>query len=140
VVRPGLEPRLLDLGPAEAIKQSIANYRVFLAEARAASRDGREAGAAVRKLIFDRLRLALAGCRVLFVAPDGALVVTGADAPQVGQAAAETGTVLHELTPQRASLEEAFMDLTRDSVDYHAEQSTSGAGPTVDGVPTYEGA
>jgi len=71
---------------------------------------------------------------------DGALVVTGADAPQVGQAAAETGTVLHELTPQRASLEEAFMDLTRDSVDYHAEQSTSGAGSTVDGVPTYEGA
>jgi len=28
--------------------------------------------------------------------------------------------VLDELTPQQASLEEAFMDMTRDSVDYHA--------------------
>ena len=30
------------------------------------------------------------------------------------------GLVLHELTPQQASLEEIFMDLTRDSVEYHA--------------------
>ena len=55
------------------------------------------------------------------VGDDGALLVTGVEAPAIGQAAADTGTVLHELTPQRASLEEAFMELTRDSVEYHAE-------------------
>jgi ABC-2 type transport system ATP-binding protein len=69
-------------------------------------------------------------------AEDGSLIVTGLEAPAIGQAAAETGTVLHELTPQRASLEEAFMELTRDSVEYHAETAP---GPT-GGVPSYEGA
>jgi ABC-2 type transport system ATP-binding protein len=54
---------------------------------------------------------------------DGAMHVAGLEAPAIGQAAADTGTVLHELTPQRASLEEAFMELTRDSVDYHADGS-----------------
>jgi ABC-2 type transport system ATP-binding protein len=52
---------------------------------------------------------------------DGTLLVSGLDAADVGQAAADTGTVLHELTPQRASLEEAFIELTHDSVDYHAD-------------------
>ncbi len=67
---------------------------------------------------------------------DGSLLVTGLEAPAIGQAAADTGTVLHQLTPQRASLEEAFMELTRDSVDYHAETAPGQSG----GVPTYEGA
>ena len=57
------------------------------------------------------------------------------EAPAIGQAAADTGTVLHELTPQRASLEEAFMELTRDSVEYHAEASAPAGA-----VPSYEGA
>jgi ABC-2 type transport system ATP-binding protein len=65
---------------------------------------------------------------------DGALHVTGMEAAQIGQAAADTSTVLHELTPQRASLEEAFMELTRDSVEYHADAPATGA------VPSYEGA
>ena len=34
--------------------------------------------------------------------------------------AAAHGVVLFELTPVRASLEEAFMELTRESVEYHA--------------------
>jgi ABC-2 type transport system ATP-binding protein len=59
---------------------------------------------------------------------DGTLLVTGLDAAEVGQAAADTGTVLHELTPQRASLEEAFMELTHDSVDYHADGATQPSG------------
>ena len=37
------------------------------------------------------------------------------------------GFVLHELTPERASLEEAFMDVTRDDVEYHA--TVDGAAP-----------
>jgi ABC-2 type transport system ATP-binding protein len=52
---------------------------------------------------------------------DGAgLAVTGpeATAERVGELAAAHGLVLHELTLQRASLEEAFMALTGDSVEY----------------------
>ena len=67
---------------------------------------------------------------------DGALHVTGLEAAAIGQAAADTAAVLHELTPQRASLEEAFMELTRDSVEYHAEATPT----SIDGVPSYEGA
>ena len=37
---------------------------------------------------------------------------------QIGETAARHGIVLHELTPQQASLEEAFMDLTRDDVEF----------------------
>jgi len=51
---------------------------------------------------------------------DGTLMVSGLTAPQVGEIAAANGIVLHELTPQRATLEAAFMELTRDSVEYHA--------------------
>jgi ABC-2 type transport system ATP-binding protein len=52
---------------------------------------------------------------------DGALEVTGLTAEQVGEAAAAHAIVLHELTPERATLEEAFMDVTRDEVEFHAE-------------------
>jgi ABC-2 type transport system ATP-binding protein len=48
----------------------------------------------------------------------GGLDVTGVTSVTVGEAAAEAGIVLHELTPQRASLEEAFMEMTKDSVEY----------------------
>jgi ABC-2 type transport system ATP-binding protein len=54
-------------------------------------------------------------------AQDGALLVHGLDAPAIGQAAADTGAVLHELSPRQASLEEAFMELTKDSVEYHTQ-------------------
>jgi ABC-2 type transport system ATP-binding protein len=53
--------------------------------------------------------------------PDGRLAVTGMDAIAVSELAAAHGIALHELTPRHASLEEAFMELTRDSVDYHAD-------------------
>jgi ABC-2 type transport system ATP-binding protein len=51
---------------------------------------------------------------------DGALMVTGIEAAAIGDMAAEAGLALHELTPVRASLEEAFMELTHDSVEYRA--------------------
>jgi ABC-2 type transport system ATP-binding protein len=50
--------------------------------------------------------------------PDGALGVTGLEAARIGELAAGAGIVLHELTPRLASLEEAFMELTADSVEY----------------------
>jgi ABC-2 type transport system ATP-binding protein len=57
--------------------------------------------------------------RVSSVEP-GLLEVEGLSSEQIGQAAARNGVVLYELTPQQASLEEAFMELTRDEVEYGA--------------------
>jgi ABC-2 type transport system ATP-binding protein len=51
---------------------------------------------------------------------DGAMLVHGLPAAQIGAAAAARGTVIHELTPQQRSLEEAFMQLTAESVEFHA--------------------
>ncbi len=51
---------------------------------------------------------------------DDALHVTGCDAATVGELAARQGVVLHELTLVRSSLEDAFMTLTADSVEFHA--------------------
>jgi ABC-2 type transport system ATP-binding protein len=53
---------------------------------------------------------------------DGSLTVHGLTAAQVGDLAFEHGVRLHELTVVRASLEEAFMELTADSVEYRAGQ------------------
>jgi ABC-2 type transport system ATP-binding protein len=49
--------------------------------------------------------------------PDGSLKVTGLSAPEVGDLAAAMGVALHELTPV-ASLEDAFMELTDDAVEF----------------------
>jgi ABC-2 type transport system ATP-binding protein len=46
------------------------------------------------------------------------LSVTGLEAPRIGEIAAANRIVLHELTPRLASLEEAYMELTADSVEY----------------------
>jgi ABC-2 type transport system ATP-binding protein len=51
---------------------------------------------------------------------DGSMLVQGLAAARVGAAAAARGIVLHELTPQQRSLEEAFMQLTAESVEFHA--------------------
>ena len=51
---------------------------------------------------------------------DGGLAVTGLDAAAIGDLAAAHHIAVHELTPRHASLEEAFMELTRDHADYHA--------------------
>ncbi|GAA2006619.1 ABC transporter ATP-binding protein [Catenulispora subtropica] len=62
-------------------------------------------------------------------AADGALLVRGMTAPEIGEKASAARVVLHELTPQRASLEEAFMELTRDSVEYHTDAPSQDAPP-----------
>jgi len=53
-----------------------------------------------------------------------ALTVTGLTAVQIGEAAARASVVLHELTPGNASLEQAYMELTKDDVEY---QTTTAA-------------
>jgi ABC-2 type transport system ATP-binding protein len=52
---------------------------------------------------------------------DGTFMVVGPDATTVGNIAAQVGVPLHELTPVGASLEEAYMALTRDDVEYRSE-------------------
>jgi ABC-2 type transport system ATP-binding protein len=76
----------------------------------------------VRSPELERLRTALVGPGVSFApAERGAIEVHGLTAQQVGDAAAAAGIALHELTPQQASLEEAFMNLTRDELEFAAE-------------------
>ena len=65
------------------------------------------------------LRDVLAGDGVeVLSAERGVLEVRGLSAEQIGQLAADKQLVLHELTPQRASLEDAYMRLTGDAVEY----------------------
>ena len=61
----------------------------------------------------------------------GTLRVTALDAPQVGEIAAAGRIVLHELSPRLASLEEAYMELTADSLEY----GVPGSGPVAPGAP-----
>jgi ABC-2 type transport system ATP-binding protein len=51
-------------------------------------------------------------------ANDDGVTIGGLSAEQVGQIAFDAGVVLYELTPQRASLEDVFMELTSDAVEY----------------------
>jgi ABC-2 type transport system ATP-binding protein len=67
-----------------------------------------------------RARLAAGADVAIAVVEPGLLEVTGLTPAQIGEAAAELGVVLHELTPQQASLEDAFMNLTRDDVEFRA--------------------
>jgi ABC-2 type transport system ATP-binding protein len=58
------------------------------------------------------------------VQPDGeptAILVSGMDAAAIGELASANQVVLHELAVRRASLEQAFMDLTKDSVEYQTQ-------------------
>jgi ABC-2 type transport system ATP-binding protein len=66
--------------------------------------------------------------REVAVSPDGdgALAVSGLSTDQVGRVAGAAGITLLELTAQQASLEDAFMDLTRDAVEFRAP-TTGGA-------------
>ena len=50
--------------------------------------------------------------------PDGGFEVVDGDPARIGDLARDHGIALHELSPQRASLEEAFMQMTADSVEY----------------------
>ncbi|MFJ9337746.1 ABC transporter ATP-binding protein [Streptomyces sp. NPDC101733] len=61
--------------------------------------------------------LSRAGGRVL-QEPDGALRVTGLELPAISDLAHEAGVRLWELSPHRASLEEAYMRMTQSSVEY----------------------
>jgi ABC-2 type transport system ATP-binding protein len=63
---------------------------------------------------------------------DGALLVSKLGLSHIGDLAFDNGIRVHELSPLQASLEQAFMELTKDSVEYHA------AVPVAQSVPQDE--
>jgi ABC-2 type transport system ATP-binding protein len=64
------------------------------------------------------LRDVLAGAGGVVSEEAGGLAVSGLDAAAIGDLAAAHGLRVHELTPRRGTLEAAFMELTRDAVEY----------------------
>ncbi|MFF4453654.1 ATP-binding cassette domain-containing protein [Streptomyces goshikiensis] len=104
---------LADLSMADFIQQNSRSY------------------VRVRSPQQERLKDVLheAGIDAISVPATGTLEIDGVAAEQLGELAAQHQIVLHELSPQRASLEEAFMRMTADSVEYHAHA------PGVGGVP-----
>jgi ABC-2 type transport system ATP-binding protein len=59
----------------------------------------------------------------------GTLEVTGLRAEQIGRIAADNQIALSELTPHQASLEEAFMELTREAVEYSTPHPPQAGAP-----------
>ncbi|MGW4502323.1 ABC transporter ATP-binding protein [Micromonospora sp. NPDC004336] len=108
--------RLVVLGRGRLIaEQSLAEF---------AAR-GTRASVTVRTPEPAALTAALAAEGAQVVPTDaGALVVAGLPAARIGDLALAHGIGLHELTTRTASLEEAFMELTADSVEYHAGEET----------------
>jgi len=83
----------------------------------------------------DELRAALVGPGVTVTSTRaGELEVHGLTAQQIGDIAFDNRMRVHQLSMREASLEEAFMELTRDAVEYHAH--TSGELPTSDQLST----
>ena len=75
----------------------------------------------VRTDAAPRLRALLAADGVSVTSTERDLLsVTGLSSRQIGHIAAQAGIALVELTPQQTSLEEAFMELTRDAVEFGA--------------------
>jgi ABC-2 type transport system ATP-binding protein len=84
----------------------------------------------VRSPQASRLRELISGPDVTVAEPESSVLeVSGLGPEQIGELAAREGIVLHELTPLEASLEEAFMELTRDDVEFQASS------PVVAGEP-----
>ncbi|WP_320776739.1 ABC transporter ATP-binding protein [Streptomyces sp. CRN 30] len=75
----------------------------------------------VRSPQRERLTDVLTAAGITPLRPDAeVLEIDGDKAETIGELAARHQITLHELSPQRASLEEAFMQLTAESVEYHA--------------------
>lgn len=80
----------------------------------------------VRSPEIERLRSALESDGATTVLEDdGSLTVRDKDEVAIGELAASLSVVLHELSPQSASLEEAFMELTESSVEFHGATTTA---------------
>lgn len=74
--------------------------------------------------------LAAGGVHISSPAPD-LIEITGLTAAQIGDRALAERIAVHELTPRQASLEDAFMQLTDQSVQFHGSVATGPAAPQV---------
>jgi len=85
----------------------------------------------VRSPQADAIAAAVAGPDVTVESLEPGLIeIEGLTAEQVGELAARERVVLHELTPQQVTLEEAFMDITQGEVEYKAHAELEGARQT----------
>ena len=81
----------------------------------------------------DELQRLLAGTGVSVAREENELLeVTGLDPRQIARAALDSRVMIYELTPLQVSLEEAYMELTKDEVEYHSH-ITAGAAPVQPG-------
>ena len=94
----------------------------------------------VRSPQADKLSESLRGLGAIVTSqPDGALLVNKTEAAAIGELAAANGIVLHELSPQRGSLEEAFMELTKADVQFHSPAPDTQAAPALGASATQGG-
>jgi ABC-2 type transport system ATP-binding protein len=92
-------------------------------------REAGEASVRVRSPQLDTLRLALLDKGFEPTVKDGELTIAGGvSTDQVGEIAAANGVVLHELSAQTGSLEQAFMRMTGDAVEYQSHDRAELAG------------
>ncbi|MHB1782852.1 MAG: ABC transporter ATP-binding protein [Acidimicrobiales bacterium] len=85
----------------------------------------------VRSPEIDKLRGALeTNGATAVIEEDGSLSVRGAGEVAIGELAARIPVVLHELSPQSASLEDAFMELTEESVECHGAVTANATAST----------
>lgn len=93
----------------------------------------------VRSPRADELEAMLVRAGAVVVATEpGLLEVTGKSAEQIGDAAASGCLPLHELTPVGSSLEDAYLQLTADEVEYHSTPVGTATAP--DAASAAEGA
>src|SRR5262249_26946539 len=117
--------QLIDDPSANDFVRSGSRESVHVRSPRAAELAARcrEAGATVRAGSTSRAATAPVAGPGIGTDPD-VIEITGMDSAEVGKLAAAHGIALFELIAVRASLEEAFMELTRDSVEYQATRAT----------------
>jgi ABC-2 type transport system ATP-binding protein len=84
----------------------------------------------VRSPNLDQLRSALEGAGATVTSgDDGSLSVRGITQEQIGELAWRTGIMLHELSTQSASLEEAFVESTEGDLEFRGGSSSTGGSP-----------
>jgi CHAT domain-containing protein len=109
VLRPGVPPVPVPLGPASQIDALIMEWRAGIAiggratQASPGQRSSRQSGAALRRLAWDPVAAHLGGATRVFIVPDGALSLLPFAALPVGSQSylLERGPVLHYLTAER---------------------------------------
>jgi ABC-2 type transport system ATP-binding protein len=101
----------------------IGRGRLIAAETMSAFTERAESSVRVRSPQLDVLAAALADEGASVWRGEDALEVVGVSIEQIGTLAMDVGALLYELSPQRASLEEAFMRLTADVREHVAERA-----------------